>query len=451
MSFQNLGLIPSLLTAVADNGYETPTAIQTATIEAVLKGKDLMASAQTGTGKTAAFTLPLLQLLGSHSGTQPRALVVTPTRELAAQVHASIVTYGKHMDLRSLAIFGGVKIGPQIRKLQQGVDILVATPGRLLDLHNQGAVDFRKVEILVLDEADRMLDMGFLPDIRRIQGHLPTNKQSLLFSATFSNEIRKLAKTMLRSPIEVDVAAKNATADTVEQHLIPTDKSQKSELLIHLFKEHSFHGQDWNHALVFSKTKHGANKLVRNLCRAGLKADAIHGNKSQAQRTRALDDFKRGKVAILVATDIASRGLDINELPLVVNYDLPHVPEDYVHRIGRTGRAGASGLAISLVCADEFKQLREIERLIGSPLPREEIEGFEPTHLLPESKSLDRRPRPSRPRNNSVSELDSRRAKSRHSNSRRLNSGNSRNNNRGNDRSNNPNNGNTKYRPRNAA
>ena len=409
MTFENMGLIKPLLTAVASAGYEQPTAIQEATIKTVLQGRDMMASAQTGTGKTAAFTLPLLQKLANKEGkhVKPRALVITPTRELAAQVRASIETYGKDLNLQSLAVFGGVKIGPQIKKLQQGVDILVATPGRLLDLHRQRAVDFRQVEILVLDEADRMLDMGFIHDIKYVQSHLPKEKQTLLFSATFSHEIRNLAKTMLVTPVEVDVSPQNTTAETVEQNVLTVDKKRKTELLTHLFQE-----KGWGQSLIFTRTKHGANKLARDLAKAGIRAEAIHGNKSQAQRTKALDSFKRGKVSILVATDIASRGLDIEQLPVVINYELPHVAEDYVHRIGRTGRAGAEGFALSLVCADEAKQLQAIERLIGQQIEREEVEGYEPQHSVPitnlrsrapsqrSSNSDGRRSRNSRPNGN---------------------------------------------------
>jgi ATP-dependent RNA helicase RhlE len=389
MSFENMGLIDALLKAVQEVGYKTPTEIQTATIDAVLQGRDLMASAQTGTGKTAAFTLPLLQKLSSREPggkkKTPRALVVTPTRELAAQIQASIQTYGKYLKLSSHVVFGGVKIGPQINRLRQGVDVLVATPGRLLDLHNQGAVDLQRIEILVLDEADRMLDMGFIHDIRRIQRLMPDTKQSLLFSATFSKDIRELARGMLDHPIEVSVAAENTTAETVKHKLVPVDKKSKTALLSHLANE-----QGWHQALVFTRTKHGANKLVKELGKAGLHAAAIHGNKSQAQRTLSLERFKNGKVGILVATDIASRGLDINQLPLVVNFDLPNVPEDYVHRIGRTGRAGKSGKALSLVSADEFKQLQDIEKVIEQEIPREEVEGFEAEHALPASRTRGR-------------------------------------------------------------
>jgi ATP-dependent RNA helicase RhlE len=385
MTFDTFGLVEPLVRAVREKGYKIPTPIQSATIENVLKGRDLMASAQTGTGKTAAFTLPLLQrLAGSlNKNKHPKVLVLTPTRELAAQIQDSILTYGKHLDVSSTAVFGGVKIGPQMKKLRQGIDILVATPGRLLDLHGQNAVNFKHIEVLVLDEADRMLDMGFIPDIKRIQSRLPEEKQSLLFSATFSDPIRTLAKTMLQNPIEVDVAAKNSAAETVQHHLHPVDKKQKSRLLSHLIQE-----KGWTQVLVFTKTKHGANRLVKDLGKRKICAMPIHGNKSQAQRTKALADFKRGKVDILVATDIAARGLDIVQLPLVVNFDLPHVAEDYVHRIGRTGRAGNKGQAISLVSADEIKQLQGIERLINRHLHREEVEGFEPDHALPESNPI---------------------------------------------------------------
>ena len=380
MSFKELGLSEPLLKAISESGYTQPTAIQSAAIGPVLAGKDLMASAQTGTGKTAAFILPLLEKLSQldNPGNHPRVLIITPTRELAAQIEASAHTYGKHMKLEALAVFGGVKIGPQIKKLRQGVDILVATPGRLLDLNQQGAVNLRNIDVLVLDEADRMLDMGFIPDIKRIQKLLPDNKQTLMFSATYSSEIRKLAHDYLSHPVEVDVTPKNAAARSVKQVLHPVDKRRKTELLQYLVEQNG-----WSQALVFSKTKHGANKITRDLLKTGIRAAAIHGNKSQAQRTKALEDFKRGRVAILVATDIASRGIDIVELPLVVNFDLPHVPEDYVHRIGRTGRAGMTGNAISLVSADELKQLRDIERVIKQPLERIEIENFEPEHTLP--------------------------------------------------------------------
>ena len=385
MTFDDLGLIKPIMRAIREKGYVNPTPIQTAAIETVLKRADLMASAQTGTGKTAAFTLPILQLLSKTTkvSKNPKVLIITPTRELAAQIHGSVTSYGKYLSVRSAVVFGGVKIGPQIRKLSQGVDILVATPGRLCDLYNQDAVDFSDIEILVLDEADRMLDMGFLPDIKRIQRYIPNNKQSLLFSATFAKDIRKLAKTMLRNPVQVDVAVENTAADTVKQYVYPVDKSQKTKLLSHLIRE-----EGWHQVLVFSRTKHGANRLVRMLAKDNIRALAIHGNKSQSQRTKALNDFKLGNVDILVATDIAARGLDIAQLPRVVNFDLPQVSEDYVHRIGRTGRAGLEGEAVSLVSADEIKQLRDIEVLIKQQIVRKELEGFEPLNILPESRAI---------------------------------------------------------------
>ena len=382
MRFDDLGLIEPIMRAVREKGYVNPTPIQIAAVKKILKGSDLMASAQTGTGKTAAFTLPILQLLTKNSSARdkPRVLIISPTRELAVQIYETVNSYGKYLPVKSTVVFGGVKIGPQIRKLRQGIDILVATPGRLCDLHNQDAVDFGDIEVLVLDEADRMLDMGFLPDIKRLQSHIPKRKQSLLFSATFSQDIRNLAKTMLRNPVEVDVATKNTAADTVKQYLYAVDKSQKAKLLSHLIIE-----EGWHQVLVFSRTKHGANRLVKMLAKDSIKALPIHGNKSQSQRTKALNDFKCGKIDILVATDIAARGLDIVQLPYVVNFDLPQIPEDYVHRIGRTGRAGLEGEAISLVSADEIKHLRDIELLIKQNIVRREREGFEPQHVLPES------------------------------------------------------------------
>lgn len=384
MQFTELGLIDPIARAVNEKGYHTPSPIQARTIPVVLEGGDLMASAQTGTGKTAAFVLPILQLLadgGKARERHVRTLIVTPTRELAAQVHANVVEYSRYLKLTSLAVFGGVNINPQISKLRRGVDILVATPGRLLDLHNQKALFLDDVQILVLDEADRMLDMGFIHDIKRIQQRLPARKQSLLFSATFSNEIRLLAKTMLRDPVEIDVAPRNTTIETVRQRIHPVDKKQKTALLKHLITSN-----DWRQVLVFSRTKHGANKLVKELARDDIRAVAIHGNKSQANRTRALADFKAGKVEVMVATDIAARGIDIVELPHVVNFDLPNVPEDYVHRIGRTGRAGSNGEAVSLVSADEISQLRGIERLIKQTLARDVVEDFEPEQQLPSSQ-----------------------------------------------------------------
>jgi ATP-dependent RNA helicase RhlE len=371
---------------VADKGYDTPSPIQREAIPPILAGRDLMAAAQTGTGKTAAFTLPLLQRL---SGGQPardrnvRALVLTPTRELAAQVYQSAEDYGTHLPLRSAVVFGGVKINPQIARLRRGCDILVATPGRLLDLHQQGAVSFKRLECLIFDEADRMLDMGFIHDIRRIVGLLPERRQTLMFSATFSAEIRKLASGYLDNPARVDVAPPNSTAERVEQLVHPVDKQRKPELLSHLVRSNN-----WHQVLVFTRTKHGANKLTKKLEGDGIRAAAIHGNKSQGARTRALDGFKQGKVQALVATDIAARGLDIAQLPQVVNFDLPNVAEDYVHRIGRTGRAGATGRSYSLVSADEADYLHGIEKLIRQSLPREHVEGFEPDHAVPEGRAV---------------------------------------------------------------
>ncbi|MBC8212824.1 MAG: DEAD/DEAH box helicase [Gammaproteobacteria bacterium] len=389
MSFTSLGLSAPILQAIAEQGYDTPTPIQTQAIPAVIQGRDVMAAAQTGTGKTAGFTLPLLELLSTGAranSNQVRALVLTPTRELAAQVEDSVATYGKHLPITSAVVFGGVKINPQMMKLRKGVDVLVATPGRLLDLYNQNAVKFNNLEILVLDEADRMLDMGFIHDIRKILNLLPRTRQSLMFSATFSEEIRNLAKGLVNDPVEISVSPRNTAVETVTHWISPVDKKQKPALLAKLI-----HDQDWRQVLIFSKTKHGANKLAKYLETENIMAAAIHGNKSQAARTKALADFKAGKVRALVATDIAARGIDIDQLPQVVNFDLPNVPEDYVHRIGRTGRAGSKGQAVSLVSADEFKQLSDIERLLKQTLTRKMIDGFEPVHTLPESR-LDTRP-----------------------------------------------------------
>jgi ATP-dependent RNA helicase RhlE len=380
MSFETLGLSAELLRAVSEQGYTEPTPIQSKAIPLVLQGRDIMAGAQTGTGKTAGFTLPLLQRLSNepleHGRRVVRVLVLTPTRELAAQVGDSIQTYGRHLPFRSAVIFGGVKINPQIDKLRRGVDVLVATPGRLLDHMQRKTVDLSQVEILVLDEADRMLDMGFIHDIRRIMKQLPNkdNRQSLLFSATFSREIKQLASQLLDNPELVEVARRNATVDLIEQLIHPVDKHRKRELLSHMIGS-----QYWQQVLVFTRTKHGANRLARQLEQDGLSATAIHGNKSQAARTKALADFKKGTVRVLVATDIAARGLDIDQLPHVVNYELPNVPEDYVHRIGRTGRAGNEGTAISLVSPDEQKLLRDIERLLKREVPKQVLEGYETT------------------------------------------------------------------------
>ena len=382
MPFKKLGLSDALVRAVADQGYTTPTPIQAQAIPAVLAGGDLLAGAQTGTGKTAGFVLPMLQRLsatpartsnGGRGRIPVRALVVAPTRELAAQVEASIRTYGKHLRFKSMTLFGGVGFGPQAAQLKRGVDIVVATPGRLLDHANERNVDLSNVEILVLDEADRMLDMGFLPDIRRILALLPAKRQNLLFSATFPQEIRALAERLLDRPQTIEVTAPNSTVDAIRQRVVAVGRDRKRELLSFMI------GRDrWRQVLVFTRTKHGADKLAQALGRDGIRAEAIHGNKSQGARTRALADFKGGGVDVLVATDIAARGIDIAELPRVVNYDLPNVPEDYVHRIGRTGRAGSDGEAVSLVCVDEHGFLRDIERLIRRTLPRETVEGFEP-------------------------------------------------------------------------
>mgnify|MGYP000751155363 CR=1 FL=1 len=408
MSFASLGLSAPILDAVTEQGYNTPTPIQSQAIPAILKGQDIMAAAQTGTGKTAGFTLPLLELLSQGMpapANQVRALVLTPTRELAAQVEESITNYGKNLPLRSTVVFGGVKINPQMMRLRKGVDILVATPGRLLDLYNQNAVRFSQLEILVLDEADRMLDMGFIHDIRKILALLPKKRQNLLFSATFSNDIRQLAKGIVHNPVEMSVSPRNTTAETVKQWICPVDKKQKAALLTQLINDHQ-----WQQVLVFTRTKRGANQLARHLETEGIQAAAIHGNKSQGARTKALADFKAGSIRILVATDIAARGLDIEQLPQVVNFDLPNVPEDYVHRIGRTGRAGATGQAVSLVSADEFDQLSDIERLIQQLLTREVIEGFDPVHSLPESRLNTRPHRAKKPKKPKVDHKDGQRS-----------------------------------------
>ncbi len=379
MSFAALGLSETLVRAVTEHGYTIPTPIQTQAIPAVLAGGDLLAGAQTGTGKTAGFVLPMLQRLSTSAskkitGTKAvRALILAPTRELAAQVEESVRTYGKYAKLNSTVIFGGVGINPQISALKRGVDIVVATPGRLLDLHQQRAIDLGHVEILVLDEADRMLDMGFIHDIKRVLKLLPPKRQNLLFSATFSDEIKTLADNLLDNPALIEVARRNSTVEAITQVIHPVDRDKKRQLLSHLIKTF-----DWHQVLVFTRTKHGANRLAEQLNDAGITALAIHGNKSQGARTKALAEFKKGDLAVLVATDIAARGIDIDQLPHVVNYDLPNVAEDYVHRIGRTGRAGATGEAVSLVCIDEASYLRDIERLIKREIPVEVIAGFEP-------------------------------------------------------------------------
>ena len=392
MQFTELGLSAELLRAIGEQGYTTPTPVQAQAIPHILAGRDLEALAQTGTGKTAAFVLPLLQRLSQAQDgkpasplqkvthTAPRVLVLVPTRELAAQVLASVRTYGAHTGLRALAVFGGVGINPQIQSLRRGIDILVATPGRLLDHLGQRTVDLSKVQTLVLDEADRMFDMGFIRDIRRIIEKLPKVRQNLMFSATFAAEVRELAHAVLQNPALVEVARRNAPAELVTHTVIKVDKEQKRDLLLHLFASHG-----WHQVLVFCRTKHGSDALARKLEQAGIRTAALHGNKSQNARTRALADFKAGKLAALVATDIAARGLDIDSLPRVVNFELPNVPEDYVHRIGRTGRAGASGEALSLVSSDERIQLRDIERLLKREIESSVLPGFEPqhTHAVP--------------------------------------------------------------------
>lgn len=401
MSFNTMGLSEPILRAVEEQGYTVPTPIQEKAIPVVLEGRDLMAAAQTGTGKTAGFALPILEKLSKGpkvQANQVRTLILTPTRELAAQIDASVVAYGKYLPLRSTVVFGGVKINPQMLILRRGVDILVATPGRLLDLYNQNAVRFKQLEVLVLDEADRMLDMGFIHDIKKILALLPKERQTLMYSATFSEEIRELAKKLVKNPVQISVTPRNTAVKSVKQWLIPVDKKRKPALLIELIKENN-----WEQALVFTRTKHGANRLTQQLEKAGIRAVPIHGNKSQSARTKALTDFKAGKVRILVATDIAARGLDIDQLPQVVNFDLPNVAEDYIHRIGRTGRAGSKGQAVSLVSADEFMQLSEIEYLVKQLIPREYLDGFEPVNDVPASR-LDRRPkRPKKPKKPKVS------------------------------------------------
>ena len=380
MSFDTLGLAEPLLRAIREHGYTTPTPIQLQAIPTVLSGGDLLAGAQTGTGKTAGFVLPMLQRLSLNPpvpqarGRVPiRALILTPTRELAAQVHDSVRVYGKYAKLASMVIFGGVGMQPQIDRLRKGVDILVATPGRLLDHAGQRTLDLSQVQILVLDEADRMLDMGFLPDIKRVLALVPAKKQSLLFSATFSDEIKNLADKLLNKPALIEVARRNQTAELIQQKIHPVSREVKKDVLAHLIKSNN-----WHQVLVFTRMKHGANRLTEHLLKHGITAMAIHGNKSQTARTKALAEFKGGDLQVLVATDIAARGIDIDQLPHVVNFELPNVPEDYVHRIGRTGRAGSSGEAISLVCVDEEGFLRDIERLIKRTIPREVIHGYEP-------------------------------------------------------------------------
>lgn len=377
MSFKNFGLQEEILQAINEQGYTEATPIQTQAIPLILQGVDVLAGAQTGTGKTASFTLPLLQLLMTRRNTEKshtvRALILTPTRELAAQVADSVKAYGHYLPLKAQVVFGGVNINTQIRRVQSGADILIATPGRLLDLVSQKVVDLSHVEILVLDEADRMMDMGFIHDIRKILALLPKNRQNLLFSATFSSEIKNLAYGFLKSPKTVEVASHNTPAELVSQVIYPVDNQRKRELLSFLISS-----QKWEQVLVFTRTKHGANRLTKQLATDGITAGAIHGNKSQSARTKVLDDFKKGSLRVLVATDIAARGIDIDHLPHVVNFELPNVPEDYVHRIGRTGRAGNTGSACSLVCIDELELLAGIERLLKRKLPKVMEPGYEP-------------------------------------------------------------------------
>ncbi|HTI95568.1 MAG TPA: DEAD/DEAH box helicase [Rudaea sp.] len=400
MSFDTLGLAPVLLRALAEQGYAEPTPIQSAAIPAALSGRDLLAGAQTGTGKTAAFALPLLQRLfventpPASAKRRPRALILAPTRELAAQVHESLRGYAKHLRIFSTTIFGGVSMGPQVDALRRGVDVLVATPGRLIDHMERRTLDLSGIEILVLDEADRMLDMGFLPAIRRILGVLPKNRQTLLFSATFADEIKKIAGQFMRDPAEIQVAARNSVVATITHRVHPVDATRKRDLLLHLLSEDSR-----RQTLVFGRTKHGADKLCKFLDQSGLRTAAIHGNKSQNARTKALKEFKSGKITVLVATDIAARGLDIDQLPIVINYDLPMVAEDYIHRIGRTGRAGAEGLAVSLVAQEEARLLRDIRRLLKQDIAIANVAGFEPSRPLNLESPGPAPGRPGKPRN----------------------------------------------------
>jgi len=389
MKFNELGLISSLLKAVNEKGYTEPSPIQEKAIPLILKRKDVLASAQTGTGKTAGFTLPLLQILSKQPNSNHRkikALILTPTRELAAQIYDNVVEYSKYLEIKSTVIFGGVNQKPQVSKIRNGIDILIATPGRLLDLENQRLLSLRNVEILVLDEADRMLDMGFQRDINKIMNLLPSKRQNLLFSATFSKEIKRLAKGILNDPTLVETSPQNTTVEAIVQYVYKVDKNKKSNLIIQLIKE-----GNWRQVLVFTRTKHGANNLCKKMIKADISAAAIHGNKSQSARTKALAGFKDGTIEILVATDIAARGLDIPLLPHVVNFELPNIPEDYVHRIGRTGRAGAKGEAISLVCVDEKQYLKDIEKLVNLKIPSKIKQGYEPDpNAVPEPPKQNR-------------------------------------------------------------
>ena len=395
MLFNELGLSAELLRAVEEQGYETPTPIQREAIPHILEGHDILAGAQTGTGKTAGFTLPMLQLLKDHeSGPRhPRALILTPTRELAAQVNESVQTYGKYCPVRTMEIYGGVSARPQITMIRRGVDVVIATPGRLLDHVRQRNIDLSNVEMFVLDEADRMLDMGFIRDIKQIIKELPKDRQNMLFSATFSKEIRELANNLLDSPAEIQVATRNKTADRVEQLVYPVDKARKREMLSEMIGR-----GNWQRVLVFMRTKHGANRLAKQLNQDGIETAAIHGGKSQGARTKALRDFKAGQVRVLVATDIAARGLDIEKLPHVVNFELPHVAEDYVHRIGRTARAGHDGTAISLVCIDEQKLLKDIESLLKQNIKKEFMPGYEVDKRIRAEPVQKGKPRQAKPR-----------------------------------------------------
>ena len=392
MSFKNLGLSQALLKAVEEKGYTTPSLIQERAIPHILEGRDVLASAQTGTGKTASFTLPVLQYLSEtkHPKYRPlRALVLTPTRELAAQIYDNVQEYSRHLNIRSAVVFGGVKATSQIKALRRGVDFLIATPGRLLDLHDQKALSFKRIDVLILDEADRMLDMGFRRDLHKIMNFMPSKRQNLLFSATFSKEIKKLAHDFLTNPVLVEATPENTTAEMVNQKVYLTNKKAKTALVIKLIKD-----DNWSQVLIFTRTKHGANRLTKKLLQAKISAAAIHGNKSQGARTKALSQFKSNEIRVLVATDIAARGLDIPLLPHVVNFELPNVPEDYVHRIGRTGRAGASGEALSLVCSEETEYQKAIEKLLGETLETQIIEGFEPTDEAPPKKAATQKKRP---------------------------------------------------------
>ena len=403
MSFKNLGLSEALLKAVSKKGYTTPSPIQQKAIPHILNGKDILASAQTGTGKTAGFTLPLLQILSEKEKSKYRpirALILTPTRELAAQVYGNVKEYSAFLNLRSAVVFGGVKQRPQVATLRQGIDVLVATPGRLLDLENQGIISLKRIEIFVLDEADRMLDMGFLRDIERVIKMMPEKRQNLMFSATFSSDIKKLAHGILHHPAQVEATPENTTVDAIKQKVYRVAKGLKTGLIIKLISD-----GNWKQVLVFTRTKHGANKLCKKMLAAGVSASAIHGNKSQGARTKALSGFKNGSVRVLVATDIAARGLDIPLLPHVVNFELPNISEDYVHRIGRTGRAGASGEALSLVSADETTYLKDIEKLVGLRISVEIVEGFEPdtnASTAPEKRQQGNRRNTSRNSSNTI-------------------------------------------------